>query len=41
MYVCPDGSPVQTQELVTTLTKCAWLRSQLWVQATNTYIRKQ
>jgi len=41
MYVCPDGSPVQTQELATTLSKYAWLRSQLWVQAVNIYIRKQ
>jgi len=41
MHVCPDGSPVQTQELATTLSKCAWLQSQLCVQAANIYIRKQ
>jgi len=41
MYVFPDGSPVQTQELATTLSECAWLQSQLWVQAANIYTRKQ
>ena len=31
---------MQTQELATTLSKCAWSRSQLWVQTANIYTRK-